>query len=47
MNCRANACTVADLLAENDIAPYIRAAGHAVRKPFMLGRRRLLDYIVL
>lgn len=33
-------------LEEHVIAPYIRNAGYAVRQPFLLGERSLLDYII-
>lgn len=34
-------------LGSHDLVPYIRAAANAVRKPFYLGERNLLDYIIL
>ncbi|MDF2927650.1 MAG: AraC family transcriptional regulator [Paenibacillaceae bacterium] len=34
------------MLEELDIVPYIRNADYAIRPPFFLGERRLLDYII-
>jgi AraC-like DNA-binding protein len=36
-----------ELLSKQPLVPYIRAAGFAVRKPWTVERRRLLDYLLV
>ncbi|BBH18758.1 AraC family transcriptional regulator [Paenibacillus baekrokdamisoli] len=33
-------------IEEVDLVPFIRSAGYAIRPPFLLGERNLLDYII-